>query len=58
MPLWSARSHLGWAEALTARGDSSAAAEHAARALELARANGYGTIEGPAAAIVGSAVEA
>jgi len=51
--LWSARAHLGWAESLAARGDRAQAQEHAARALELARAHGYGLIEGLAAPIVG-----
>ena len=51
--LWSARSHLGWAEALAARGERAQAQEHAQRALELARAQGYGLIEGLAAPIVG-----
>ena len=53
MGLWSARSHLGWAEALAARGDAQAQ-EHARRALELARTNGYGLIEALAAPIVGA----
>ena len=43
--LWEARSQLGWAQALTSRRDHAAAHEHGARALELARANGYGLIE-------------
>jgi class 3 adenylate cyclase len=51
--LWSARSHLGWAESLAARGDRVQAQEHATRALELARAHGYGLIEGLAAPIAG-----
>jgi class 3 adenylate cyclase len=50
--LWSARSHLGWAEALAARGERMPAQEHASRALELARAHGYGLIEALAAPIV------
>ena len=49
--LWSARSHLGWAEALAARGERAQAQEHARRALELARAYGYGLIEALAAPI-------
>jgi class 3 adenylate cyclase len=49
--LWSARSHLGWAEALAARGERALAQEHAQRALELARARGYGLIESLAAPI-------
>lgn len=51
MRLWSARAHLGWAESLAARGEVAGAQEHAARALELARAYGYGLIEGLAAPI-------
>ena len=50
--LWSARSHLGWAEALAARGERAQAQEHARRALELARAYGYGLIETLATPIV------
>jgi hypothetical protein len=49
--LWSARSHLGWAEALADRGERAQAQPHAARALELAKANGYGLIEALAAPI-------
>jgi tetratricopeptide (TPR) repeat protein len=49
--LWDARSHLGWAEALAARGEHRRAQEHASRALDLARANGYGLIEALAAPI-------
>ena len=37
MPLWTARGHLGWAEALAERGDTDGAREHATRALELSR---------------------
>ena len=43
--LWEARSQLGWAQALSSRRDYASAREHGARALELARANGYGLIE-------------
>jgi hypothetical protein len=43
--LWSARSHLGWAEALAAREEHAQAQEHAVRALELAQTHGYGLIE-------------
>ncbi len=50
--LWSARSHLGWAESLAARGESARAQEHAQRALELARTYGYGLIEALATPIV------
>ena len=52
VPLWAARGHLGWAEALTARGDAARAREHAARALELSREHGYGLFEPRAAALV------
>jgi tetratricopeptide (TPR) repeat protein len=52
LKLWSARSHLGWAEAYTARGERARAQEHANRALDLARAHGYGLIEALAAPIV------
>jgi class 3 adenylate cyclase/tetratricopeptide (TPR) repeat protein len=52
MRLWSARSHLGWAETLAARGERARAVEHASRALELARNFGYGLIETRAAPIV------
>jgi hypothetical protein len=54
MPLWTARGQLGWAEALAVRGDSAAAREHAARALELSREHGYGAFESRAAALVES----
>jgi len=50
--LWEARSRLGWAEALNARGEHDRAREHASRAFDLARANGYGLIEHLAAPIV------
>jgi len=50
--VWAARGHLGWAEALAARGDGKSAREHAARALELSREHGYGLFEPRAAAIV------
>ena len=43
--LWSARSHLGWAEALAAREEHALAQQHAARALDLAQTHGYGLIE-------------
>jgi hypothetical protein len=51
---WEARSELGWAEALTERGELDRAREHAARALELSRDHGYGAFEPRAAAIVAS----
>jgi class 3 adenylate cyclase len=52
MPLWVARGHLGWAETLAARGNASAAQEHAVRALELSREHGYGAFEQRAATLV------
>jgi hypothetical protein len=52
MPLWAARGHLGWAEALARRSDPAGACEHAARALELSREHGYGAFEPRAAALV------
>lgn len=54
--LWSARSHLGWAEAFAARGERARAHEHASRALDLAHTYGYGLIEARAAPIVGVGV--
>jgi class 3 adenylate cyclase len=50
--LMAARGHLGWAEVLATCGDVARAQEHAARALELSRAHGYGTFESRAAAIL------
>jgi class 3 adenylate cyclase/tetratricopeptide (TPR) repeat protein len=50
--LWLARTHLGWAEALAARGEKESALEHAAQALELSREHGYGLFEPRAAALV------
>jgi hypothetical protein len=52
IPLWTARGQLGWAEALAARGETAAARDHAARALELSREYGYGAFEPRAAALV------
>jgi class 3 adenylate cyclase len=52
MPLWTARSHLGWAEALAARGDPAGAREHATRALELSQEHGYGAFEPRAATLL------
>jgi tetratricopeptide (TPR) repeat protein len=52
MLVWAARAHLGWAEALAARGDRERGLEHAARALELSRNHGYGLLEPRAAAIL------
>jgi class 3 adenylate cyclase len=50
--LWAARTHLGWAEALAARGEVARAREHASRALDLSREHGYGLFEPRAAALV------
>ena len=47
--LWTARSHLGWAQALSARGEHGAGRDQALRALALARDGGYGLIEALAA---------
>jgi len=55
LTLWSARSHLGWSEALAARGKRAQAQKHASRASELARAHGYGLIEALAAPILSGA---
>jgi class 3 adenylate cyclase len=52
MLLGAARAHLGWAEALAARGETAPAREHAARALELSREHGYGAFEARAAALL------
>jgi hypothetical protein len=52
MPLWAARGRLGWAEALAVRGDAAGAREHATRALELSREQGYGDLERRAVALV------
>ena len=45
MTLWAARAHLGWAETLAGRGEIARAQAEAARALEIARAQGYKLIE-------------
>ena len=58
MQLWSARTHLGWAESLAARGETTRAQEHGSRALELARTYGYGLIEQLAAPIAAAGVVA
>jgi tetratricopeptide (TPR) repeat protein len=50
--VWAARAHLGWAEALAARGDAERAREHAARALEFSREHRYRLFEPRAAAIL------
>jgi hypothetical protein len=52
--LWAARTRLGWASALDARGEALRAHEHATRALELSRERGYGLFEARAAALVGA----
>jgi hypothetical protein len=52
MPLWATASHVGWAEALAARGDSAAAGDHAARALDISREHGYGLFERRATAVI------
>jgi tetratricopeptide (TPR) repeat protein len=51
MPLWTARGHLGWAEALAARGDADGAQDQARRALELSQGHGYGAFEPRAVAL-------
>lgn len=48
--LWAARAHLGWAQALTERGEAERAEEHAVRAVELSREHGYGLFEQTASA--------
>ena len=50
--LWAARAHLGWAQALAGRGDATRVREHAARALDLSREQGFGAFEARAAALV------
>ena len=50
--LWATRAYLGWAEALTARGDRPHACECATRALELSRQHGYGAFETRALALL------
>jgi class 3 adenylate cyclase len=52
MPLWTTASHVGWAEALAARGDSAAAGDRAARALDLCREHGYGLLLRRATAVI------
>ena len=60
IPLWAARSRLGWAQALAERGECRGVHEHATRALELSREHGYGAFESRAAALLAaqSAAEA
>jgi hypothetical protein len=54
-----ARGHLGWAEALAARGDADGAEDHARRARVLSQEHGHGTFEPRAAALAAqSAAEA
>lgn len=50
--LFAARAHLGWAEALTSRGETEQARGEGARALELSREHGYALFEPRAAALV------
>jgi class 3 adenylate cyclase len=50
--VWEARSELGWAEALADRGETDRARDHAAHALEISRAQGYGAFEPRAAAVL------
>ena len=50
--VYEGRSELGWAEAFAERGETERAREHAVRAVELARAYGYGAFEPRATAIV------
>jgi tetratricopeptide (TPR) repeat protein len=52
IPLWAARSRLGWAQALAERGDCRGVREHATRALELSQEHGYGAFESRAAALL------
>jgi hypothetical protein len=52
IPLWAARSRLGWAQALDQRGDCRGVREHATRALELSQEHGYGAFESRAAALL------
>src|SRR6185437_13174035 len=50
--LWAAESHVWLAQALTRRRDAERTREHAERAVELARENGYAAIEPRAAAVL------
>ena len=56
LPVWAARAHLGWAEALANRGERDRA--HAERALELSRQHGYHLFETRATAILTASVPA
>jgi tetratricopeptide (TPR) repeat protein len=58
MLLWAARAHLGWAEALAARGAAERARDEAQRTLELSREHGYALFEPRAAALVETASRA
>jgi hypothetical protein len=51
---WAARTHLGWAEALAARGEAERAREHASRTLELSRPLGSILFEARAGALLGT----
>jgi hypothetical protein len=52
IPLWAARTHLGWAQALADRGDCPRVREHATQALELSQEHGYGAFESRATALL------
>ena len=56
LPVWAARTHLGWAEALARRGERDRARQHAERTLELSREHGYGLFEPRGTAILATAV--
>jgi class 3 adenylate cyclase len=56
LPLWAARTRLGWAEILCERGEPGRAREHAERSLELSREHGYGVFEARSAAIADSRI--
>jgi hypothetical protein len=56
--LWGAESHVWLARAFAAGGDAVAARAHAERALELARENGFGQIEGSARTLMSAGVSA
>ena len=56
MLVWAARAHLGWAQALAARGESDRAREHAERVLELSREHGYALFEASGTAILATTV--
>jgi len=52
IPLWAARTHLAWAEAIAHRGDRLGVREHATQALELSQQHGYGKYESRAAELL------